>query len=421
MKFKSALLLFAIMCCTAFTAISCSSDDTETTETGQNIEFAELPVGAQNLLMDKYEESDISAILRSAEGYNVSVRKVKIDFDKNGEWKKIKSKDNLALPDDILTLVPSSIISYINDFYSNRGILEIERKKEKYEVELTGKPEIELEFDLIGNMTGDIKTTFAYLPENIQTFIKTHFDVESIKEIEKKSKKYQIEFKDKTEIEFDLDGNWTEVKTPDNKSVPSSIIALLPEKFTSYISEFYPNKNIYQVENRENRYEVKLGNGTELSFDKGSNDINENQDNNGENENGNNNEDGDDDNDSENGNVGLTALPQPAQDLLTKYYTNIAADYVKKEGNRYFVRLIDGTKFEFLTTGEVSLIVAPYTGSIPTDALMPAIGNYIKKNYAGKKVFKYVKQGNEGYLVQFSGYPVVKAFFNANGGFIRQF
>lgn len=280
MKFKSIMLLSAVTCVTVFGTVSCAKEDIDVTgEDQKNIEFADLPVNAQALLTKSGSVAVIDGILMSSDGYDVSMGNFKIDFDKNGEWKKIKSKNSSALPESILSLVPAVITSHVKEFYSPRGILKIEKDKEKYEVKLTGKPEVEIDFDMDGNVIED-----------------------------------------------------------SNLSGP----------------------------------------------------------------------------------IEYASLPAAAKAFLSEHYANIGFTYIKKQGTHYRVRLIEGTEIEFLANGDIQLIVAPYGGKIPTAALMPAISSYLSKKYSGKTVFKYVKQGYEGYLVQLNGYPVIKLLFDTNGNFIRR-
>ena len=77
-------------------------------------------------------------------------------------------------------------------------------------------------------------------------------------------KSYDVVFNNGEKLEFDRRGNWTEIDCK-MSSVPS---ALVPAKIRSYVKATYPGTKILKLEKDDNRYEVKLSNRLEVTFNK---------------------------------------------------------------------------------------------------------------------------------------------------------
>lgn len=107
--------------------------------------------------------------------------RVKIEFDRNGQWREIESLiDGAALPENILGLLPAPIVQYVQRNYAGIGIHEIERKSYGYKVELVNDKE--LLFDRNGEVLSDNKKGQKpqqpqnnQLDNNVQYFVRTHF------------------------------------------------------------------------------------------------------------------------------------------------------------------------------------------------------------------------------------------------------
>lgn len=105
------------------------------------------------------------------------------------------------------------------------------------------------------------------LPQAAQQFISNNFPKNIVdfviadKEII--STDYKVKFKEGTEIEFDSDGNWTEVDG--NRTVIPT--AFIQKSILTYVKEKFPNTQIEKIEKgRFGKQEVKLSNGLELEF-----------------------------------------------------------------------------------------------------------------------------------------------------------
>lgn len=107
------------------------------------------------------------------------------------------------------------------------------------------------------------------LPKNAQNFISSHYGTDnvSLTKSEKElfsSIEYKVVLASGTEIEFDNNGNWTEVDAK-TKAVPHDIV---PAKIKTYVQKSFPNNNIVQINKSSKGYEIELTNGIEVKFNK---------------------------------------------------------------------------------------------------------------------------------------------------------
>lgn len=107
------------------------------------------------------------------------------------------------------------------------------------------------------------------LPENARNFIEKYFpDIQvSYIKIDKEMlepSKYKVLMTDRKELEFDKNGNWTEIDCK-NEAVPS---ALIPETIISYVKQHFPKEIITQIERKRRYTEVELSNDLSLKFNK---------------------------------------------------------------------------------------------------------------------------------------------------------
>ena len=113
----------------------------------------------------------------------------------------------------------------------------------------------------------DIAITVDQLPTNAKKFIYRHFAKKNISlakmEKETFSKSYEVIFTNGSKVEFDSNGQWTEIDCEFSK-VPDSII---PEKIRKYITTNYGETKVIEIDRDRKKYEVRLSNGLELVFD----------------------------------------------------------------------------------------------------------------------------------------------------------
>ena len=105
------------------------------------------------------------------------------------------------------------------------------------------------------------------LPESAQQFLTTYFPkakvgmVKTDKHFLKKTD-YDVKLVDGTKIEFSNSGKWTSVDCK-GREVPQDI---LPRAIRNYVKKNFPDVKIVKIEKTSKRYEVKLSDDVELSF-----------------------------------------------------------------------------------------------------------------------------------------------------------
>lgn len=78
-----------------------------------------------------------------------------IDFYSDGRWQEIDSRHAILPAELIQGILPENIRSYIEQEYPEAGISAIERSATGYNIELATTPSVELFFDPMGNVTTD--------------------------------------------------------------------------------------------------------------------------------------------------------------------------------------------------------------------------------------------------------------------------
>ena len=108
-------------------------------------------------------------------------------------------------------------------------------------------------------------------PVKAQDFIKQNFSNSdiyySIKEVDRSETKYKTQLKDGTKIEFDVNGDWKEVKNGMNKPIPTKFF---PGNISKYIQKNYPKIDVNKIEKDAKDKEIKvelIQNNLDLKFD----------------------------------------------------------------------------------------------------------------------------------------------------------
>lgn len=115
---------------------------------------------------------------------------------------------------------------------------------------------------------GDVITQDAkQLPLTARNFINQYFSKPQISQIKietniLQSKKYDVLLTDRTEIDFDSNGNWTEVDCK-KAAVPG---ALIPVSVKEYVKANFPREIITKIERGRSGVEVELSNDYSLKF-----------------------------------------------------------------------------------------------------------------------------------------------------------
>lgn len=112
----------------------------------------------------------------------------------------------------------------------------------------------------------DKPITFEELPAKTKEFVGKHFAKEQVSYVTLDndiiSKEYTLVFLSGTKLEFDGDGEWTEVDCR-YSNVPA---ALVPDKIKEYVKAQYPQSKITELKREHGNWEAKITGGLELTF-----------------------------------------------------------------------------------------------------------------------------------------------------------
>ena len=105
------------------------------------------------------------------------------------------------------------------------------------------------------------------LPNNISTWINTHFPnnaiLQIIKDVDGLKRTYDITLEGNIQLEFNRSGEIIDIDS--DTQLPDSVI---PSKILSYVDTNYPNQFITDWELDDRKQQVELNNGIELIFNK---------------------------------------------------------------------------------------------------------------------------------------------------------
>ncbi|QMU29089.1 PepSY-like domain-containing protein [Adhaeribacter radiodurans] len=115
--------------------------------------------------------------------------------------------------------------------------------------------------------------TAAELPQPAKDFISTHFTTATITSIQKEKEisgtSYDVFLNNGTTLDFNADGECTDIDGKTNK-LPDSV---LPAQVLTYVQTNHATEFIVGWEKDGNNQEVELNNGLELKFDQNYNFI----------------------------------------------------------------------------------------------------------------------------------------------------
>ena len=111
-------------------------------------------------------------------------------------------------------------------------------------------------------------TNPAKLPQAAQAVLNKHFAGKEIlltkQDREWTRRYYDVIFVDGSKIEFDSNGQWTEIDCLQG-AVPD---ALVPQQILTFVKKKFPNCQITQIDRDRRGYDVDLSNGLEIEFNK---------------------------------------------------------------------------------------------------------------------------------------------------------
>lgn len=113
----------------------------------------------------------------------------------------------------------------------------------------------------------DLVVKTGDLPTAAQTFLNQYFPDMKIVQVkldaEKMGRHYDVKLADGSELEFDENGNWTEVDCK-TRAVPSAIV---PTPIANYVvSNYNAGVFIVKIEREISGYEIELSNGLDIKF-----------------------------------------------------------------------------------------------------------------------------------------------------------
>ncbi|AHF91656.1 hypothetical protein OPIT5_16975 [Opitutaceae bacterium TAV5] len=141
MKTKLAILLLAAAACIGTPATASARDII--------IPADSLPQAARNFIATHFPGAAIFRAERDDDSYDVYLNNnIEIEFTLAGEWDNIDGNGR-ALPDSV---IPAGILAYVRANYPSAFVVEIDRERSGYEIELSDRRE--LKFDKNGAPSG---------------------------------------------------------------------------------------------------------------------------------------------------------------------------------------------------------------------------------------------------------------------------
>lgn len=250
------------------------------------------------------------------------------------------------------------------------------------------------------------------LPENMYSFIMSVFPKAIVKETIELTQPnyygstYSTNLDNNMKVDFDREGNWTEVEMLDNSAIPVEFLEKEVPAIFTYVQANYPNVSIIEVDKDSKKgYEISLSDHKELVF-------NHNQEFVGL----------DLDLDKDEELVQETQIPEKAQAFIAEKFGDAMVVLVKKEldikGDEYKVYLSNGYKIEFDNAGEWKEIKGSQQNELPSSVILGNITSYIKANYATYKMVSIERERGNFQIEIEQGANDLELLFDVNGKFL---
>lgn len=111
----------------------------------------------------------------------------------------------------------------------------------------------------------DIVLSESEIPAAIKAYVSTHFGAQTIltavRDLDDQQISYELVLSGGFKLEFNQNHQITEIEG--TSQLPNSVI---PASILSYVTEHYPNNQIFGWELENSHQQVTLNNGTELEF-----------------------------------------------------------------------------------------------------------------------------------------------------------
>ncbi|WP_292008786.1 PepSY-like domain-containing protein [Chryseobacterium sp.] len=254
--------------------------------------------------------------------------------------------------------------------------------------------------------------TAGDLPTTAKNFISTYFSGSSVQSASQYSSPnvrnsvYKALLNNNFEIDFDKNGNWTEIESKTKQAIPDSFLTQEVPAIADYIKVNYPNNWIVEIDKENYGYSVELNSGLELIFNQSQQFVGIDVDNDKDNEEV----------------INYADLPQAAKNFVGQNFTNAEYVMVKKETEynqvSYEVYLSTGYKIEFNAAGEWKEIESKTSSALPSSVVPSAISTYVSTNYTGYSITSIEKE-NYGYAVEITkGNNDIDLKFSSTGNFL---
>lgn len=111
------------------------------------------------------------------------------------------------------------------------------------------------------------------LPRESSDFINEHFSSERVEEVDvddswynlSDSETYEVRFANGIELDFNSEGEITEIESEDGQPIPMSV---LPDYIREKVEKKHPNANVVNWEKDDKTHEIELDNGEEMEIDR---------------------------------------------------------------------------------------------------------------------------------------------------------
>lgn len=273
---KKNQIVLAVLLTIMFGFIACSSDDNGKTDNVEQISETQLPEHSKSFVRKVFPNASFRHTAKVTEPnyygtvYATSLdNKVEIDFDRAGNWTEVEMSDNSAIPMDFLRVEVAHILDYVNKNYVGHTILELDRDLTRgFEVTLSNSLELifNIKQEFIGvdlDMDKDkMLISTAELPQVANTFLKEHFSAAQAvlvkKELDRSEDQYKVYLSNGVKIEFNKRGEWIQLETKRDVSIPD---VLIPINVMSFINAKYGSYKIESIEKELSGYQIELING----------------------------------------------------------------------------------------------------------------------------------------------------------------
>ncbi|MEI0798053.1 PepSY-like domain-containing protein [Brachyspira intermedia] len=116
---------------------------------------------------------------------------------------------------------------------------------------------------VVSAFAADMAIQANQLPKNAQDFIKANFANDQIVYAEQDRQSYKVELASGIEIDFDRQGNWTDV-AGNNQPITTKFI---PANIIKTVESKYPQVPVLEISKEYLSYKLKLGNNREVYID----------------------------------------------------------------------------------------------------------------------------------------------------------